>query len=458
MPQFVGSISKHPGRVALLWYGGAILVGTLLLLQPFCHASGAAPVTALDAFFTATSATCVTGLVVRSTGHDFSLWGQLVILGLIQLGGIGIMTVTTLVTFHLGGGSSVRNRLILAETLGAGDEPELGWVLLRVIRMTLLFEAAGFVLLVIRFLFEYSFGEAVWQAVFHSVSAFCNAGFSLHDDSLTRYQGDWLVNLVVIALIICGGLGFPVLSDIARAREGTLRERWKGLSLHSKLMLVGTPSLLLLGTILFALFEWHGTLAGMPLPRKVLVAGFQATTFRTAGFNTVDFANLTNATLFVAMLFMMIGAGPCSTGGGFKVSTFLVLVLRGAATSLGYGKINLAGRTIPPTVVNRAVTTALLFSVVAIAALTALLAAEQSMLPHSQAQGVFLEAGFEVISALGTVGLSTGITPELGEAGRIIIIVLMFLGRLGPITVFAALSRVERAQPIEYAYEEPLIG
>jgi len=228
--------------------------------------------------------------------------------------------------------------------------------------------------------------------------------------------------------------------------------------LHSKLMLVGSFSLIVVGTAAVLVLEWNDALANMSLPRKLLVALFHSVTCRTAGFNTVEMGALTNATLFVSILLMAIGAGPCSTAGGFKVSTLSVLALKGWATFHGRQRILVSRRTIPRAVTDRAIATAILFVLVAAMALTMLLMMEQSETPHAQSQGLFMDAMFEVVSALGTVGLSTGMTTQLNSAGRIIIIVLMFVGRLGPITIFAALSRGEQAEPIEYAEEEPLIG
>ena len=458
MSQFVASFSRQPARISVVWYLGLIVAGGLLLMMPASQSNPELPIRRLDAVFTATSAACVTGLAVRSTGSDFSFVGQLVILGLIQVGGIGIMTVTTFVTLWLGGRQTLRVRSILADTLGAGGEPDLHWVLVKVIRWTLAFEVAGFVVLSIRFLFDYSFGQALWHALFHSVSAFCNAGFSLYDDSLTGYQGDVTVNAVIMTLVVCGGIGFPVMLDLSRCSQGSWNERWSQLMLHSKIMIVGTATLLLLGTLAFLVFEWHGVLKGMPWPRRLLVSLFQSTTCRTAGFNTVEFGNLTNAMTFISVLLMMIGAGPCSTGGGFKVSTMVVLITRGWATFRGHTQLNLARRTIPREVTDRALATAAIFSVVAMIALTLLLVLEQPIVPHRQTQGFFIEAVFEVVSSLGTVGLTTGMTPQLTEPGRVIVICLMFMGRLGPISVFAALSRIARDEPFEYAQESPLIG
>jgi trk system potassium uptake protein TrkH len=273
-----------------------------------------------------------------------------------------------------------------------------------------------------------------------------------------QYQDSWLINLTIMGLIISGGIGYPVIIDFQRNWYGPWRERWDRLLLHTKLMLVGTATLLFLGAASIFILEWNNFSPEMSIPDRLLVSMFQSTTCRTAGFNTLEIGRLTNATLFIFILLMMIGAGPCSTAGGFKVSTLLVLVLRGWRTFTGTSRVNIGRRTLPQEVTNRAITTALLFAVVSILALTGLLTVEQSELPHSESNDSFLDAAFEVTSALGTVGLSTGVTPTLSVFGKLIIMVLMFMGRLGPITVFVAVSRETRDQSFEYASEEPLIG
>jgi trk system potassium uptake protein TrkH len=460
MARLTGSLTQYPARVSVLWYVGLIALGAVVLCLPICHGSSEKPISVLDAVFTSTSAACVTGLIVRSTPHDFSLIGQAVILLLIQLGGIGIMTVTTFVMFHMGSRQSLRDRLVISETFGADAGTDLRWILRAVILLTLSIEAVGFVILAVRNFFDkdLSWGEGLWQALFHSVSAFCNAGFSLDDNSLMRYQTDPVVNFTIMALVVLGGIGFPVILDLRRNWKGTLRERWDRLHLHSKTMLIGTAALLVFGAVSFLVLEWNGVLADVHPAARPMVAMFHSVTCRTAGFNTVDIARLTNPMLFISILLMAIGAGPGSTAGGFKVSTLMTIMYRAWRTFHGYESVNVFRRTIPPATIARAVSTAALFTVVAFAALTTLLIIQQSKQSHLQSEGLFLDAMFEVVSALGTVGLSVDFTSELTSPGRVIIIVLMFLGRLGPITAFAALSRGERESAIEYPHEEPLIG
>ncbi len=441
-----------------MWYFSLIVVGGLLLTHPICRAPSREPISLLDAFFTSTSAACVTGLVVRSTGNDFSEIGQMVILALIQLGGIGIITVTTYITFRVWGRGGLRERVAVSETLGFGTAADLQRVLRNVIWTTFLIEGLGFLLLAIRNLFDYSPGFALWHALFHSVSAFCNAGFALSDDSIIRYQGDPIINLTICALVVVGGIGYPVIQDVYTNWHGPWARRWDRLQLHTKLMLIGTMALIVLGTVAILALEWDNTLKEMSFGRAFLVALFQSIVCRTAGFNSVAIGQLTNATLFIMVLLMAVGAGPCSTAGGFKVSTMMLFVVRAWNTFRGYSRLSIFRRTVPVDLMARATTTVLLYMTVVIGALTGLLVLEQSHQAHTGMQGIFLDSLFEVVSALSTVGLSTGITPQLSDAGQIVLMMTMFIGRLGPISVVMALSLSERPQTIEYPREEPLIG
>ncbi|MCA9236011.1 MAG: hypothetical protein KDA44_11100, partial [Planctomycetales bacterium] len=292
----------------------------------------------------------------------------------------------------------------------------------------------------------------------HSISAFCNAGFGLYSDSLTRYRGDPIVCSVVMILIVIGGIGFPVILDVVRHWRQPWSELWVRLSLHSKIMLLGTSGLLVLSTVGFFLVELDGVLMELSWWQKIMASAFHAVSCRTAGFNTVDIAELSNAALFISILLMLIGAGPCSTGGGFKVSTMMVLLLHAWTRFRGGTHINFARRSIPAEAAGRATAVAMLFTAVMVVALTIILVLEQNAIPHSKSQGLFMDALFETASALGTVGLSTGTTATLSQWGRMIIIILMFLGRLGPISVFAALSSIEQRHTLEYEHEEPLLG
>ena len=458
MATAIGSLTKYPARFSVLSYAVLILLGASLLTLPVSIHQGKTPLSVVDAIFTATSALCVTGLTVRSTANDLSAFGQVVVLSLIQIGGIGIVTITTFLTFHLTRGGGLRHRAMASEVLGATRNYDLKSMLAAVLMFTLLIELIGFIVLAVRNIFEFSVGTSLWHALFHSVSAYCNAGFALHDDSLVRFQADWFVNLTIMALIVVGGIGFPVVLDAHNNWHHGRRRLWEHLHLHSKMMIIGTAILICVGALAFLLLEYDGVLEGMPWSRRILVSLFGSVTARTAGFNTVDMASLTNATLFVTVLLMVIGAGPCSTGGGMKVTTFMTLVLRGWSTWSGRRNINLMRRTVSPTVVDRAITVVLLFGAVSILAITTLLVIEQSAAPHRRTGGLFLDTVFEVVSALGTVGLSTGITGQFSAASRLVLVVLMFIGRLGPISIAVAISRRERAARVEYPEVAPLIG
>jgi trk system potassium uptake protein TrkH len=459
MAKLAGSVTKYPARASFVWYLGLILLGSLVLLYPGCLKDGVPPLRWIDALFIATSATCVTGLTTR-TMSDFSPLGQTVVLILIQIGGIGILTLTTLVTLRIGKRAGLRQRLVLWETVGSRENGDLVWVLTRVVVTCFLVEFVGCVLLAARNLMDLPWPEAVGHAAFHSISAFCNAGFALYDDSLSRYRTDYFVNMVVMALIIVGGLGFPVLSDLQEAflTNSPQRRGWSHLSLHTKLMLIGTGTLIVMGAVGILFLEWNGVLHDLDIGGRVLAATFHSVTCRTAGFNTIDLKSLSEAALLVSMLLMMIGAGPCSTAGGFKVTTASVLVLQAWATFRGQERINVFRRTIPKEIVDKSIVTAFLFGIVSIGALMLLLVSEQATQTHSPSGDMFMAAMFEVVSALGTVGLSTGLTTDLSTTGKLIIIGLMLTGRLGPISVFDALSRVERHVGVEHPSEEPLIG
>jgi trk system potassium uptake protein len=456
MAQLTGSLTSYPARVSFTAYVLAILVGGFLLTLPVARQPDRLPITLVDGLFTATSACCVTGLTVRSTLNDFSLFGQGVILVLIQLGGLGIMTITTLASFQIGGQATLRQRAVIADTLGIKSGRDLRWVAGAVLLTVLIAEFLGFVLMCWA---TWSYGsplEVIWRALFHSISAFCNAGFALSDDSLTRYGSSVPVNLVICSLVIVGGIGFPVIFDIG-TRLRRRRDFWSRLSIQTKLMLIGTTWLLAIGAVSFWLLEWDEALARETLTTRILMGLFHSTTCRTAGFNTVDYAALASPTLFLTIILMAIGAGPCSTGGGFKVSTLMTLVVSSWTSFRGLPRANVFKRTIPATAVRRATATALLFGSVGIVALVVLLTVESRGLVASRPRW-FLEALFECISALATVGLSTGITASLTDPGKGVLMALMLIGRLGPITAAVALVRQRQPYQPEYLEEEPLVG
>lgn len=415
-----------------------ILLGSLLLMLP--HSSTAAPLSFIDALFTATSAACVTGLSVMDIGRELTLFGQLTVLGLIQVGGLGIMTISTLFMLIAGKQLSLTELSIIRDSFTQSGERNLKSILRDIIVFTLVIEAGGALILFLRFLPGRSASDAAYLSVFHAVSAFCNAGFSLFSDSLTGYAGDLIVNLVIVFLIVSGGIGFLVMSELKRGFPLNHR-KWSRLSLHSKLMLSSTGLILLISTLVIASMEWHNTLADLSAPERILAAFFQAATTRTAGFNTIPIGDMTSETLFFMILLMFIGAGPGSCAGGIKITTLATISLLGLSRLLGYSRPQIFHRTISEESSEKAVGLALLSGFIVILGTMLMLMSELGDIPHTQSRGGFLELLFETVSAFGTVGLSTGITAAMSALGKFIITCIMFMGRLGPMVIAVAVSR-----------------
>ncbi len=443
-----------PIRLLVLSFVGLVAIGALLLKTPLATPDQQ-PIGWLDAVFTATSAACVTGLAVRDTASGFTLFGQAIILGLIQLGGLGVMTFWIFLYRLLGGRVSLGFRSVFEHTLSgaAGDHV---WPLLRLVfRFTFGCELAGAVLLWLRWAPEQGAVPAAWSALFHSVSAFCNAGFGLHPDSLMRYAADWWVNAVIMLLVICGGLGFFVVFDVF----GRRRRPGRRLSLHTRLALLVTVALLVLGAAAFWALELHNTLADLDLGEQCLVSLFQSTSPRTAGFNTVDLARLQPATLFLMVLLMAVGGSPGSCAGGIKTTTLGVLLLTAWARLRGSRQVNVFYRSLDAGTINGALTVASWGALASVLGLFALLLAEHSAGgAHGRDAQYFLAYLFETVSAIGTVGLSTGITPQLSAGAKLIVALLMLVGRLGPVTVAAALARERVRDDWEYAREGVMVG
>ena len=371
------------------------------------------------------------------------------------------MTLTTFIVVQLGGRGGLRHRAVIAETLGAGDDTDVRSILRRVLYSTAIIEGVGIAALWIRLCFEYPFLKALWHASFHAISAFCNAGFALHDDNLVRYQNDPIVNGVICSLIILGGIGFPVILDVYNRFNWRRSFDWQELHIHSKITIAATVFLILLGFVLLLAIEWDNSIENSPWYGKIQIAFFQSITCRTAGFNTIPLTELTRASLFVMILLMAIGAGSCSTAGGIKVSTVALLAMQAYRRFQGRSCMSFFRRTIPQAAVDRAMATTMTFLAIGTLACTLLMVVELSGNKHPQLDKNIdpsLAIIFEVVSALGTVGLSMDLTPNLSDLGKCIIIGLMFMGRLGPISVISALSKTVREPKVEFANEEPLIG
>lgn len=437
----------HPTRTVALAFLLAILVGTCLLMTPMASA-GVAPTSWLSAFFTAVSAVCVTGLSVVDTGTHWSFFGQVVILSLIQLGGFGMMTAATLLGLMVNRSLRLRTKLITqveTHSLGLGDVHGVAKV---VFLVTLIVELLLAITLTIRFAWAYDMGwiHAMWYGIFHSISAFNNAGFSLHPDSLIRYSSDAWVLMPIALAIVVGGIGFPVYYDIrARLRDP---RHW---SLHTKLTLTGTAALLLGGTAFLLFFEWSNplTLGAMGLGDKLLAATFASVSSRTAGFNALDIAALTQESWALHYFLMFIGGGSAGTAGGVKVGTFAVLVLLVYAEIRGRSDSEAFGRRISHSAQRQAITVLVLGSSMVVLGTMVLLRGTD--LPTDQVI-------FEVISAFGTVGLSTGITGQLPPSGQIMLTLLMYVGRVGTITLAASLAMGHIRAAYRYPEEHPIVG
>ena len=422
-------------------------------------AAGAGEVSLLEAFFTATSAVCVTGLTVVDTGTRFSPGGQAVILALMQAGGLGIMTFAVFVALLLGRDVSFTDRRVIRDSLHHSPSPQLVGLVRYVLVLAVSIEGIGAALLWLRFRRSFPSGEAVWQSVFHSVSAFCNAGFSLWPDSIVRWRGDVLVNAVMSGLVLAGGLGFLVNMELGeQARLRLLRRRAPRLSLHSRLVLAVSGALLAVAVAAFLVLEWGNLLRGLPLGEKLLASWFQAVTPRTAGFNTVDFAQATPATLYLVALLMAVGASPGSTGGGVKTTTLGLIAALLVARWRGRGRATVFRRTIPHAVMDRALALALLAGVLVSLGIGLLLLTEGHGQPFERVRPHFGALVFEAVSAFGTVGLSTGVTSSLSAAGQLVLIVLMFVGRVGPLTLVLAVGPRPPRGRFRYAEENVMVG
>ncbi|GAB4249978.1 MAG: TrkH family potassium uptake protein [Acidobacteriota bacterium] len=446
-------LGRVNGEWWVIWsFVGLAVLGALLLQLPGTTRRG--DLSWIDALFTATSAVCVTGLTVVDTGTTFSPGGQALILGLIQVGGLGIITISTFFAIIMGKKVPLLRGEVVRQTHFSVETGSFRSLVVRILQLTFLFECLGALFLFLVWREEFGTVRGLWLAVFHAVSAFCNAGFSLFPDSLERYVADPLVNGVVMALIVLGGLGFLVIHDVER------RLRWGvRLSLHSRLVLIVTGVLILGGTGMICLLEWGNTLADLALPEKVMAAAFQSVTARTAGFNTLPTVDLTNASLVFLMLLMFIGGSPGSTAGGIKTTTFAVLLGTAWNRMRGREATILLNRTVPEKVVNSTLAVVLVAVALLFTAYFSLEWLETGWIPHPRAGNQAFELFFEAVSAFGTVGLSTGLTPRLSDGGKLLLVFLMLVGRIGPLALSVAVSRrsLRRVQ-YEFYRENVMVG
>jgi len=437
------NLRLNPASTVIFTFLTIIAIGTLLLLMPRCTSAGH-ETGFLEALFTATSATCVTGLVVVDTATHYSLWGQLIILMLIQIGGLGLMTFTSFFALVLSRDLGIRDRAVLGDILNYKSFGRIGSLIISILILTFIIEGCGAFLLYWQFLPQAKNTlSCIYSAIFHSVSAFCNAGFSLYSDSFQGYKMDPGVNLVMTTLIILGGLGFTVIVNLLNWGASRLKRKKIILNLQSKLVLTSTLILIAMGFILILIGEEGEVLKNLSWKGKLWGAYFQSVTARTAGFSTLNISSLSNFSSLLLIILMFIGASPGSTGGGIKTSTFITLLVTIKSMIKGRRRVEVFKRTIPQLIIYQALCVVILaFGWVSVSTLILSLTENAP----------FMDILFEEISAFGTVGLTRGLTPHLTLPGRIIIILTMLTGRIGPLTL--ALSMMRR-KAIMKAYEYP---
>lgn len=445
-------LGPHPGRRVLSYYLLVIMLGAIALSFPFSE--GNHTIGFLDALFTSTSAVCVTGLIVVDTGSDFSFWGQVIILILIQIGGLGIMTFTTLILISLGSRLTLHERLSLSQTLESKVLVRPGHLILAVLSTSLIVEGIGAFLIYLRFQTFMPHDKAVFNAIFHSVSAFCNAGFSTFSDSLESFQGDYPLLLVFSSLIILGGLGFIVIRELITA---VLTKKIR-LSLHSKICLSATGFLILAGTVTIFASEFGNLVMELGLTGGLVNSFFQAVTARTAGFNSVPQTSLTEVSLLITIILMFIGACPGSCAGGIKTTTAAIIFIVIYKRFMGRMRASIFRKSISRDSITNAFTVFHLSIIIVLIALSVFLFTESVSAAHIATKGWFLENMFEIFSAFGTVGLSLGITGSLHDFGKVIIIVMMFIGRVGLLTLAFSLARPLQKGEIVYAEEQVMVG
>lgn len=439
-------LTDNPPVTLMISFAFVILIGTILLMLP--EASAQNKVTPfVDALFTATSATCVTGLIVHDTGSYFSLFGQIVILLLIQVGGLGIMTVSTAFALIMGRRLTLKLENLMHRVIGENERLDAFQLLKNIVIVTVIIEALGALLLFVKFSRMMPPSQAMYNSVFHSVSAFCNAGFSLFSDSMMQFVDSPLLNLTITGLILLGGIGFAVMIDLYRYVFRL--DRVRKLSLHTKIVLIVSGTLILGGFLSFFIAEYHGVMQGFSISRRLMSSWFQSVTARTAGFNTLDISRISPASVLVFLSLMFIGASPGSTGGGIKTTTFAVLMLSLSSLLRGRRELSLYNRRIALSNFREATSLITLSGIIIFCVVFVLFLVES--LP-------FDRLFFEAISAFGTVGLSMGITDSLSTAGRLLITLLMYIGRIGPLTLIYALSMRKHQPNITYAEEKIAVG
>jgi len=418
------------------------------------------PLSWIDALFTATSASCVTGLTVADTAKDFTPAGQAWLLALIQCGGLGIITFTTLLTFALGRRLSLRHEALTASATEVAPHVDYRRLARDILWFTFAIELTGAALLLVDWGPRLGWRASLWPSFFHSISAFCNAGFSTFPLSMGGEESSAMSLTVIMGLIIAGGLGFLTMEELTMWGRARRRRRPFRISLHSRLVLITTAILVVGGGLVALYLEWGVTLKDMPPGSKFVNAMFISVTARTAGFTNIDYARATDATNFLTVILMSIGGSPGSTAGGLKTTTTALLVLMAWSRVGGTKLVSIWGRSIPRETMQRAMGLAVATLAIVILSVFALVAIEGSGVPHEESGGGFMKYLFEATSALNTVGLTMGVTPGLSNSGKLIAILLMFIGRVGLPTTAGAFLLAERtpAGDFRYAYEDVAVG
>lgn len=431
----------NPAQILVLGFAGLIIIGGILLNLPIASVDGES-IGFIDSLFTSASAVCVTGLVVVNTATYWTLFGKIVILMLIQMGGLGFMTMATLVALLIGKRITLRQRLVIQEGLNQFSLEGVVKLTKYVIMSTLIIEAIGAIILSTRFVPIYGIKSGIWHSIFHSISAFCNAGFDITGNSIVPFVGDAVVNITLALLIIIGGLGYTVYIDLTRNKE------FKSNTLHTKFVLLSTAILLITGFVFILIIEYNNpkTLGNLPFIDKITASMFQAVVPRTAGFNSIDIGGLTKATSFLMIILMFIGGSPGSTAGGIKTTTFGVIILTIYSILKGKSDVDVFRKRIPYELIFRALAVLgiSLFLVVFVTMILTLTESENS----------FLDLLFETTSAFATVGLTRGVTSDLSSIGRLILIFTMFTGRLGPLTLGFALAKRQDKDKGNFRYPE----
>ena len=446
---FLFRLKLQPAQVVLLSFAGWILLGAMILILPVSALPGRS-ISFIDALFMSTSATCVTGLATISLVDDLSVFGQMVLLVLLQVGGLGIMTLSSSMAIIMGKNLEMREQVIMQDVLDTSSSEELLGLVVDIIKFTFAIEFVGAIILTIGFYQEgFEIGQSIYYGFFHAISAFCNAGFALWNNNLEDFKFTPVVHFTIAFLIILGGIGFSVLKDIANAIK--TKRSFRHLSVHTKIVISINILLLLIGTVYLFFGEFLHAFKDYSLWERLQVSLFQSVTTRTAGFNTINLNVLHPHCIYLMILLMFIGASPGSTGGGVKTTTFAILLQSVTATLKGKKDVEFFERTVPTQTVVKSIA---IFIISLIVVSTGVL-----VMARVEPDKSFLSIIFEVISAFGTVGLSLGITPFLSVLGKFCIIIMMYLGRVGPLTLVLAVgSRVVLPSKVEYPEGKVLIG